>query len=390
MSSRNALQRTPALWTLYALLGLYSFLQNAIGPAVPFLRAEFHLGYTLAALHISAFAIGMVASGFLAPLAIRMLGVSRTLWGGQLGTFAGITALVLAPAPWVSLVAILFAGFTGTVSMAAAQASVAVNAGLNRAKALLEANIASSLTSAAGPLVLVIGTWTGTGWRTLWPAFALALAATWLLGYRALSQNLKAPEARPHDVPGKLPRSYLRAWLLIFFGVGVEWSSGFWAAEHLKGLPGGSIGMAAAGAGVFQLAAVLGRLVSSRLTGRYGERKLLVAASLVMAAGFPLYWLLWSPWSAFTGLALLGFGASAFYPMGVSLAIGAGGNQPAKASSLVTVASGGAILVCPLTLGAVADQAGLSMALLAIPGGLVVILVLLLFPRRVDATATPR
>jgi fucose permease len=206
--------------------------------------------------------------------------------------------------------------------------------------------------------------------------------ATWALGYRALSRNLATPEAAPVHTEGKLPRAYLRAWLIIFLGVSVEWSAGFWAAEYLKGLPGGSVGLAAAGAGVFQLAAVLSRTVSSRLTGRFGERTLLVAAVLLMAAGFPLYWTLTGPVAAFTGLALLGMGASMFYPMGLSLAIGAGGAQTAKASSFATAASGGAILVAPLLLGSLADHLNLASALLAIPLLLVVILGLLLTAKK--------
>lgn len=376
--SSPSLVRTPALWTLYALLGLYAFLQNAIGPAVPFLREEFHLDYTFAALHISAFAVGMVASGFLAPRIIAKIGLGRALWGGQLGTLLGLSALVLAPTPWLSLVAILFAGFTGTVSLAAVQASVAVQAGPHRGKALLEANMAASLTSAAGPFILVLGTALGTGWRTLWPAFVLGLGLTAVLGFRALSRELETPSVpTPPEPKGPLPRGFLRAWLLIFFGVAVEWSAGFWAAEYLKGVPGGSVSLAAAGAGVFQLAAVVSRLVSSRLSGRWGERKLLTVAVVLMALGFPLYWTLAHPVLAFVGLALLGLGAAVCYPAGLSLAIGSAGGQTARASSLATAASGGAVLTAPLVLGAVADAWSLQMALLAIPVGLVLVLALL-------------
>jgi len=368
---------------LYALLGLYAFLQNAIGPAVPFLRAEFHLDYTFAALHISAFAVGMVASGFLAPRVIAKIGLGRALWGGQLGTLVGLSALVLAPTPWVSLAAILFAGFTGTVSLAAVQASVAVQAGPHRGKALLEANMAASLTSAAGPFVLVLGTALGTGWRTLWPAFVLGLGITAALGFRALSKELHTPSvAAPVEPRGPLPRGFLRAWLLIFFGVAVEWSAGFWAAEYLKGVPGGSVSLAAAGAGVFQLAAVVSRLISSRLSGRWSERKLLTVAVGLMALGFPLYWTLAHPVVAFVGLALLGLGAAVCYPAGLSLAIGASGGQTARASSLATAASGGAVLSAPLVLGAVADAWSLQVALLAIPLGLALVLALLWAKRR--------
>lgn len=381
MSHHPRFVRTPSLWALYALLGLYAFLQNAIGPAVPFLRAEFHLDYTFAALHISSFAVGMMISGLVAPTVIRRFGVHAALWGGQFGTLAGLTALVLAPTPWVSLGAILIAAVTGTISLAAVQASVAGQAGPHRGQALLEANLAASLTSAAAPFVLVLGTVLGTGWRTLWPAFALALAATLVLGWKPVAQTVPDRASGAEGGSGRLPWSFLRAWLLIFVGVGTEWCVGFWAAEYLKGLPGGSVGLAAAGAGTFQLAAVAGRLLSSRITGKLGERTILLGAVVLVAAGFPLYWSLASPLVAFAGLALCGLGVSVFYPLGLSMAIGVAGDQAAKASSLATLASGSAIFVAPLALGALADRWSLSAALFAIPAGLVV-LVSLLFVRR--------
>jgi len=382
MPSPTRLLRTPALWTLYALLGLYAFLQNAIGPAVPFLRAEFHLDYTFAALHISAFAVGMILAGLVGPAFIRCFGVQWALWGGQLGTLVGLTALVLAPTPWISLVSILVASVTGSVSSAAIQASVADQAGPHRGKALMEATMAASLTSAAAPFVLVFGTFLGTGWRTLWPAFVLALVATACFGFRPLQRAIPGKKTQETASPGKLPRSFLRPWALIFVGVGVEWCVGFWAAEYLKGLPGGSVTVAAAGAGAFQLASLAGRLVSSRITGKVREKRLLLAAVALTVVGFPLYWSLANVWVAFTGLILCGWGVSNFFPLALSLSIEASGGQSAKASSRSALAAGSAILLAPLALGTVADHWGLGTALFAIPAGLLVMVVLIVARRR--------
>jgi MFS family permease len=379
--SQNRFVRSPALWTLYALLGIYAFLQNAIGPAVPALRAEFQLDHVMAALHISAFAVGMMISGFLAPSIMRRLGIHGALWGGQAGTFVGLSVLVLAPNPWVSLAGILVAAVTGTVSLAAVQASVADQAGPYRGQALVEANMAASITSAAAPFVLLLGTFTGTGWRTLWPAFVLAFGVTLLFGFRPIAKAVPDKPVVEASAKGRLPRSYLRAWLLILVGVSVEWCVGFWAADYLKGLPGG-VSLALAGAGTFQVAAVFGRLFSSRLTSRFGEKKILLGAVVLTAVGFPLYWSLANPVLAFVGLGLCGLGVCTFYPLGLSLAIEAAGPQAAKASSFATLASGSAILAAPLALGAIADLWSLQVALFAIPVGLVLMVGLLVLKRR--------
>jgi len=130
------------------------------------------------------------------------------------------------------------------------------------------------------------------------------------------------------------------------------------------------------------LAAVAGRLLSSRLAGRLGEKRLLAGAIVVAAVGFPLYWSLAGPLISLVGLGLCGMAVATFYPLGVSLAIGVAGAQAPRASSLTTSGSGSAILVAPLALGAAADQWGLAVALGAVPVGLVAMLALLLLRRK--------
>ena len=88
------------------------------------------------------------------------------------------------------------------------------------------------------------------------------------------------------------------------------------------------------------------------------------------------------PVTAFAGLALCGFGVANFYPLALSLTLGAAGAQTSKASSLASFAAGSAIFAMPLFLGLVADRAGLSAALWAIPCGLVLMLALLMAGRR--------
>ena len=390
MIPQNRLVRTPALWTLYLLLGLFSYFLNAIGPAVPALQAEFHFDYTMSALHVSAFAVGMILAGLAGAAVIRRIGARWALWGGQIGLLLGLTALVLAPSPWVSLLAILFAGVTGTISMAAIQASVAQLGGVHRGKAIMESNIAASLMSAAAPFVLILGAAIGLGWRALWPAFALVFLATLWFGFRAIRTSIPDQTVGDDSATGKLPRGFLRYWLLTFFGVAVEWCLGFWAASYLKHVPGGTPELAVFGAGVFQLAAIGGRLLSSRLTGHFGEKHILLGAIAVTAVGFPLYWTLWTPVTALLGLMLCGAGVALFYPLALSLAIGIAGTQASKASSLSSVAAGTAVLAAPLSLGALADHWGLSTALLAAPMGLVVMLLLLTIGSNRKASAGTR
>jgi len=381
-SSETRLVRSRALWALYALLGLFAFAQNMIGPAVPFLRAEFHLDYGAAAMHMSAFALGQMLSGLAAPVCIRRLGLRRSIWGGMAGMLIGITGFVLAPAPALSLVSILLMSLSGCVSLSCLQTSIAGLAGPCRSQALMEANVTASVMSALAPFALVAGVALGLGWRVFWPALALGLAVACLFGARPIAAAV--PDAGAEKAASerkRLPAAFWKVCALTFIAVGVEWSVGFWATEYLKGLPGQSVSLAAAGAGAFQLAAVAGRLVSSRLMARLRERQMLVAAMALTLLGFPLYWLRADALSAFAGLALCGLGVSNFYPLALSLGLEAAEGQTAAASSWAAAAAGAAIFSMPLLLGLVADRAGLSTALLAAPIGLCLMGLLLIRKR---------
>lgn len=376
-SSEAPFRRTVLVWSLYLLLGLFAFCISLIGPAIPYLRQEFRLDYTTAALHMTMFAVGMVLGGLGASRILERLGLAAGLWGGMAGALAGLILLVLAPTVWLTLASILLMSLFATVTLAAIQTALSSLFPLHRGKALMEANVVASLCSSAAPFLIALGAGTVLGWRIVAPAFALALAATAAFGWAATRRHGRSAAARVADAEGGLPAAYWVCWALIILCVGVEWCLGFWTAEHLKGLPGRSLSLAAAGAGVFQLAAVAGRLLSSRLAGRISETRVLAWAMVTAAAGFPLFWLRAGVASAFLGVFLCGMGASAFYPLALSQAVAASGRRVRRASSYAPIASGLALALAPLALGRLADHTGLRAALLAIPLGLVIMAALL-------------
>ena len=380
-------RRTPLVWSLYLLLGLFSFVACMIGPAVPYLREEFHLGYTLAGLHIAMFAAGMMASGISSAAVLRRVGLAGGLWGGMAGTLAGAVLLVLARTVWLTLPAILVMGAFSTLSMTATVVTLASLFPGARGKALLEANVVSSIFSSLPPFVIVLGSLTFLGWRMLTPFFALCLAGVALFGWSATRHHGTTEAANVADAPGPLPPGYWVLWVLLFFSVAVEWCLGFWTAEYLKGLPGHSLRLAAAGAGVFQVAAIAGRWSFGRLAGKISEVRLLGGAMLLVAAGFPLYWLRAGTFSAFLGVALGGMGAATFYPLVLAQAITASDGRERRGSSRATIASGMGVGFAPLVLGRLADGVGLPSAQFVVPLGLAVMALLMLARRLMAARA---
>lgn len=377
----DGLVRTPYIWALYLLLGLFSFMLSMIGPMVPYLRDEFSLSYGLAGLHQSAFALGMVIMGFLGSSVIRRLGMALSLWGGMADMLVGLLVMILARGPATTLAGVFVMSLGGTVALAAIQTSLAAGPAAHRGKLIMEANVMASALTMLVPLVLLAGSRVGAGWRIVFPAMLVSVAATASFGLPATLRHLKSRDERADSGGGRLGGAFWRMWLIVFFGVSVEWAVSFWCMTYLLGLPGNSRELAAAGTVLLGLSAVAGRFFSSRVSHRIPERRLLFMMMLVVAAGFPLYWLRANAATAFVGLALCGIGSSNFYPLGLSLAVGHAPGNAAKAGSLIPVASGSAIGLAPFMLGRLADLTDMRTALWYIPIGVIIILAIALIDR---------
>lgn len=72
--AQAAIVRDRSTWAAYLLLGYFAYLQTALGPVLPFVRAEGGLSYTATSLHGSAFALGSVLVGVSGERLHRRLG----------------------------------------------------------------------------------------------------------------------------------------------------------------------------------------------------------------------------------------------------------------------------------------------------------------------------
>jgi len=373
-SGDDRLIRTPFIWALYLLLGLFSFMLSMIGPMVPYLRDEFAMSYGLAGLHQSAFALGMVTIGVVGGSIIKRLGIAVCIWGGMADMIAGLLVMVLARGPAMTLGGVFVMSIGGTVALAAIQTALANGPARFRGKLIMEANVVASALTMLVPLVLLAGARWSIGWRVVFPAMLASLVAVASFGVPATMRHQATRDERADAGGGRLGGAFWRMWLIVFFGVSVEWAVSFWCMTYLLGLPGNSRGLAAAGTVLLGLSAVAGRFVSSRIGHRVPEKRLFIVMTALVIAGFPLYWLRAGAPLTFLGLALCGFGSSNFYPLGLSLALGHAPGNAAKASSLVPVASGSAIGLAPFLLGRLADATDMRVALWYIPIGVALIL----------------
>ncbi len=166
--------RDRATWLAYLLSLYYAYLLNILGPLTPFLRSELGLAYTLASLHFSAFAAGMLLAGATADRVARggpaAHALDGGLWHGRRRAHPDA-----GRQPAITITACLLMGSVGSWILAVYPAVLADRHGRLAAIAFTEATIVGGAGAAVAPLCLGLLAQTAAGWRAalLLPILAL-------------------------------------------------------------------------------------------------------------------------------------------------------------------------------------------------------------------------
>ncbi len=349
-------------WLAYLFLAFYGYFLNAFGPITPFLKDDLKLSYTVSSLHFTAFAVGILLVGLTGHLLIRRIGRWRSLWIGALGMSCGALLLVTGKTPVITIGAAFFMGTIGSLILAIIPSALADRHGELRAVALSEANVLASAVATAAPLL--VGWCAGLFGHWQW-ALVLGAFAPFLMYFFFRTAAVPAyTSGQAASVEAKRPLSYLYwvYWVALVLGVAVEFCMIFWSANYVESAFGATKADAAQAVSVFLGAMIVGRLLASRLVLRFSARRLVIAALMVAGAGFLLYWRASGILFGLIGLFITGVGVAPLYPLILSLAMGAAGEDSVQAGARATLASGTAILTLPLVLGRLADAAGIRPA----------------------------
>ncbi len=350
-------------WLAYFALAYYAYTQATLGPLVPFLRDELKINYTIAGLHLSAYALGMFGAGLTADRMVRRFGRLLLFWGGGAGMALGAVLLTLGRHPAVTIASTFFMALLGSNLLVMIQSTLADKHGELRAYALTESNVMAVIGASAAPIIIGFSESSGLNWRM---ALFISVAAWLLMAFTSRRVPLpesRQPEHHSHSPSrARLPRIFWAYWLVVFISVSIEWSMIFWAAEFMEKVAGLSKEAAATSVSLFFIAQVIGRAAGSWLTRHYATGKLLLLAGVIIIGGFPLFWLGRMPLVNALGLFLCGLGVANLYPLTLSLASAVGRANPDAASGYTSMGSGIAILVAPQLLGVLADQFGIQWA----------------------------
>lgn len=379
MSHPTSFKRDRFTWLAYLLVAFFAYLQAAWGPLMPFLRDELQLSYTLAGLHFSAFALGMILAGLSSRLVNYRWGSRFAIWGGAAGMALGVLLLVASHTVALTIMSALLMGLLGSVLKNTIQANISEHHDRYRTAALTEMSAVGSASAGLVPLVIGGFTHFGMGWR---PAIALAAIALIVIfwQYRRICPP-QSPICNPSNTVQKLPLPFWGYWAALFFGVAIGYCLTYWGADFLSTVVGLARSDAASAMSVFLFAGMVGRVAGSQLSKKIPDECLVVGAIGMTTVGFLLFWLASITWLNLLGLMITGIGAANFYPLLLSAAMSTTQQQPNQATARLSIGAGLAIFIAPFLLGWIADQIELKQAFGLVIILLVAITVLLLLAR---------
>ena len=147
----------------------------------------------------------------------------------------------------------------------------------------------------------------------------------------------------------------------------VEWTVTGWGATFVQETTDVSADTAVSLMAGYFGGFLAGRVLGSRLALRRTPVWLLGWATALTAVGFAVVWRSELPALTAVGLAVLGAGIGNLFPMAVAAAVGLAPDRAGQVSGRVVAVSAGAILLAPVTVGALADATSLQAALGVVP-----------------------
>ena len=359
-----AFRRDRVTWLAYGLLAWFAYLQAAPGLVVAHLRDELHIGYATGGLHVAAFATGSIVAGVTAGGVERAIGRRNVLWLASVVLALGTVGLTLGRVPAATVGALLVAGWGGATLLITIQALLADHHGEQRAVALTEANVFASFAYVVLVGALSLAAAIGAGWR----AALLASFAVPLLAYAGNRHTtVHTPAHQPNERGGGLGGAFAVAVAMLFCAVSAEWGITAWGASFAEAAADVSTDTAVALMFGYFGGVVIGRATGSRLARRHAEHRLLALALAIAATGFALLWPAQSPPLVLAGLFVIGLGIGNLFPLALAVCVGLAPQRAQAASSRAVLVGSGAILLAPLTIGALADATSIEKALLVVP-----------------------
>ena len=347
------------------LLGVSSLLLGIWVAALPAIKQR--LGFTDGTLGLSLLLspIGSLTGVLLAPRLFTRIKVGNWLLAGpiiQCFLFIAMVTVQYKLVFWVVLFAIGLIGFFNGVS---------INAVIDTIEKKYQKRIMSSCHGmyslgggvSAGLAAIFYALHIIAGWQIV---IVAAVIIAILIGIR---QHLLTHKEYIHSGSSLAapPLSVIGLAFICFVSFMGEGSIADWSAIYLKDSLHSTVSIASLGYGGFSVMMAIGRFNGDALIPKTGPKRIVIAGTLIAAAGFLLAIAFHNKATAIAGFSLVGIGYACVVPILFSAAANVKGISPAVGIS--SIASGGLIgfLFGPSVIGMVAEKfnlaAGLSFVL---------------------------
>lgn len=360
-------RRDRRTWVSYAQMGAYGFFVYALGASQILLRDEQQTSRTIAGLHGSGWALGIVIMSFASPRISARIGRGRAMRLGSILMIAGILGYTSGLPVAITIASVVVAGCGGALMVAGLSAFLGEQQGPAAPASLSEANALAAIAGLIGAVGVGVGAALIIGWRpTLWLLMLILIGIEIWRGSRTSSYDL----GEVAGVAGRwrdLTRLFWWCCLVMLPAAGIEYCLALWSADLLREQGGLGDGAASATLGIVVAGLVTGRLVGGRLAQQMNPETLLIAAFTLSGVAFLVVWSTTVLPVMLVFLFFTGAGIGLHWPLAITRAIRAVPHLADLASAVGLLCAGLAIMTAPFALGALADGIGLRAAFLLVP-----------------------
>ncbi len=331
------------------------------------LVAALHLEPGALGVALSCGAAGGILSLFAGGVIADRLGRRTVLLIGLIATGASFSLLGLSVTFAEVVCVVLLYGLSSSFIDLGSNAVGSDYEAAHDVQALTGLQAGFSLGAASGALLSALLLAAGTDYRFVYfglsAVFAIAAVVVAVAEFPPRAPHVPAADGAPAPlrlwrVPGVLFATIIVT--VCFFGDGAL--EGFLSVFLRQTLASGIL-LSGLGVASYHVASLAGRLLVSRGMRRVSTRTLIVAAGALAATGITVAVLSPAAGLSIGGMLLVGFAISPVIPSALSLTARSAPGRSAQAVALTTATGYSAFLVGPLVIGAVADAAGLRIAL---------------------------
>ncbi len=369
--------RTKPTWVSYLQMGAYGAFVYALGASQILLRDEQQTSRTIAGLHGSAWALGLVImSLFSASLTLRF-GRGRAMRLGSLVMVLGILGYTSGLPVFVTITSVVIAGLGGALMVAGLSAFLSSKQKAAAPAAISEANALGAIAGLLGAVGVGVGVSLTLGWRpALWVLMAsLLLLEIWrgrslrIYDVGEATEDNEDNEDDTADSPRlrEIPKIFWWSLLVMLPAAGIEYCLALWSADLLREQGGFGSAAASTSLGVVVAGLIIGRVAGSRLAERFNPETLIIIAFAISAVAFLVVWATTIPWLMLLFLFITGCGVALHWPLAIARTMRSAPGFVDRASGLGLFAAGIGVMIAPFALGALADGFGLRTAFLIVP-----------------------